>query len=227
MTSSLFQVGHLARLPLGTTYPAVVSHVVQLLARFPDATLTIDATGVGKPVADMFVYAGVNPRLVMITGGTTETRDGNVSSVPHIVLISQLQALLHQGRLRILRALPDAGTLARELSDFRIAFTQSGNMTFNARSGKHDDLLLATALAVWAAQGGGMSNYGIFELYRIKAGGRPNMLHIGLDLGQAHDNTALSIIRRVDDPLPSDYERMPVEETPTQHPQPRAPVTIG
>src|SRR5881227_3967640 len=53
----LFQVGYLARLPLGTPYPAVVTHVTHMLSRPPlrgKAELVIDFTGVGRPVFEMF-----------------------------------------------------------------------------------------------------------------------------------------------------------------------------
>ncbi len=103
----------------------------------------------------MFQYAGISPFGVMITAGTAETRDGMVSGVPKLTLISRVQALLHQGRLKILRSLPQAETLAGELRDFRVEYTTSGNLTFNARSGKHDDLVLGLAIAIWRAHGGG------------------------------------------------------------------------
>src|SRR5438132_13484668 len=58
----IFQVGHLERLPLGTTYPAIVAHVSRLLPKLPGhAELVIDFTGVGRPVFDMFVYSGISP----------------------------------------------------------------------------------------------------------------------------------------------------------------------
>jgi hypothetical protein len=61
MSNSIYQVGHLARLPLGTVYPAIVGHVGQLLGQLPGASLAIDLTGVGRPVFDMFVYSGISP----------------------------------------------------------------------------------------------------------------------------------------------------------------------
>jgi hypothetical protein len=225
MSNVLYQVGHLARLPLGTTYPAVVEHVGRILGRFPGAELAIDMTGVGRPVFDMFHWSSINPTGVQITAGTAETRDGNVCHVPKLVLVSRLQALLHQGRLKILRQLPEAETLIRELQDFRVEYTQFGNLTFNARSGRHDDLVLALAIAVWRAEGGGMSNRGIFEYYRERAtGSRGTPLFIGLDLGQSRDHTAICIVRRVDNPAPADYVSMPVEGPPqAAHPRGSAP----
>jgi hypothetical protein len=212
--TTLYQVGYLMRLPLGTIYPGVVAHVGRLLAQLPGAELAIDLTGVGRPVFDMFHYSGISPTGVNITAGTAETREGNVCSVPKLTLVSRLQALLHQGRLKILRQLPEAETLIRELNDFRVQYTAAGNLGFNARSGRHDDLVLALAIAVWRAEGGGMSSWGLFEATRIRAGGAPTAFYIGCDLGQARDPSAVCIVRKVENPVPEDFVSMPVAEPP-------------
>jgi hypothetical protein len=47
--------------------------------------------------------------------------------------------------------LPDASILLRELQDFLVTFTSTGYAVFNARSGAHDDLILAVAVAVFGA----------------------------------------------------------------------------
>src|SRR6187551_3838159 len=163
----IFQVGHLDRVPLGTPYPGVVAHVGRLLTKLPGhSELVIDFTGAGRPVFDMFVYSGISPTGVLITGGTADTRDGATCSVPKLTLVSRLQALLHEGRLKILRELAEAETLVRELQDFRIEFTAAGHLTFNARTGKHDDLVLALAIAVWRAYGGGIASWASVEAMR-------------------------------------------------------------
>ena len=202
----IFQVGHLERLPLGTPYPAIVAHVGRLLGKLPAGTeLVIDITGVGKPVFEMFTYAGISPLGVLITAGTAETRDGVICGVPKLTLVSRLQALLHEGRLKILRELAEAETLVRELQDFQVEFTATGHLTFNARSGKHDDLVLALAIAVWRAHGGGMASFGYFEWARQLATGssasEPRYF-VGVDLGQSRDPTAIAVARRVDPPRP-------------------------
>jgi hypothetical protein len=216
MTASpppIFQVGHLERVPLGTPYPGIVAHVGRLLTKLAGhPELVIDFTGVGRPVFDMFVYSGISPTGILITGGTAETCDGPTCSVPKLTLVSRLQALLHEGRLKILRELAEAETLVRELQDFRIEFTAAGHLTFNARSGKHDDLVLALAIAVWRAHGGGKSNYGLFEYYRQPATGsaasEPRYF-VGVDLGQARDPTAIAVVRRVDPPRPVPEDQKP------------------
>ena len=208
----IFQVGHLERVPLGTPYPGVVAHVARLLTKLPDhSELVIDFTGVGRPVFDMFVYSGISPTGVLITGGTAETRDGATCSVPKLTLVSRLQALLHEGRLKILRELAEAETLVRELQDFRVEFTAAGHLTFNARTGKHDDLVLALAIAVWRAYGGGMASYGVWEATRRQAMGskasEPRYF-VGVDLGQSRDPTAIAVVRRVE-PISSPEKRSP------------------
>jgi hypothetical protein len=202
----VFQVGHLERLPLGTPYPAIVAHVGRLLPNLPGRPeLIIDFTGVGRPIFDMFVCSGIYPTGVLITGGTTETREGRTCAVPKLTLVSRLQALLHEGRLKILRELPEAETLVRELQDFRMEFTAAGHLTFNARSGKHDDLVLALAIAVWRAYGGGNGSWELFQLQRRKAGlesASEPRYYVGVDLGQSRDPTAIAVVRRVEPPGP-------------------------
>jgi hypothetical protein len=209
----IFQVGHLERMPLGTPYPGIIAHVGRLLAKLPAGTeLIIDFTGVGRPVFDMFVYSGISPLGVLITGGTVETSDGATRSVPKLTLVSRLQALLHEGRLKIQRELAEAETLVRELQDFRVEFTAAGHLTFNARTGKHDDLVLALAIAVWRAHGGGMAQYGHFEWMRWQAMGSKApepRYYVGVDLGQSRDPTAIAVVRRVDPPTPAPENEKP------------------
>jgi hypothetical protein len=152
----IFQVGHLSRLPLGTTYPAIVAHVIGQMSHPKlrgKAELVIDYTGVGRPVFDLFRVQGMSPIGVAITGGSAITRDGPIWSVPKGHLISRVQALLHELRLKIHADLQDAGALVRELQEFRVNFTESGYAQFNARVGAHDDLVLALAIALWHSYG--------------------------------------------------------------------------
>ena len=205
----IFQVGYLERLPLGTSYPGVVAHIGRLLGKLPAGTdLVIDITGVGKPIFEMFTYSGISPLGVLITAGVSETRDGPICGVPKLTLVSRLQGLLHEGRLKILRELAEAETLVRELQDFRVEFTAAGHLTFNARTGKHDDLVLALAIAVWRAYGGGMASYGFWELTRRQAMGSKasDPYFVGVDLGQSRDPTAIAVVRRIEPlwPIPTD-----------------------
>ncbi|MGY0799055.1 hypothetical protein ACW7G0_08390 [Lysobacter sp. A286] len=150
-----YEVQHLERLQLGMPYPAQVDRLEAMVCRPPLShaapRVLVDYTGVGRPVFDMFAGRPALRRAqgVVITGGRETSSTTAGWSVPKGELVSKLQALLHAGELRIASTLPDAPVLLRELQDFRVRFTESGNATFNAREGAHDDLVLALALAVF------------------------------------------------------------------------------
>jgi hypothetical protein len=136
-----FESRYLQRLPLQTSYPAVIAHVARLLARPPlagNCELVIDTTGVGRAVADMFTTSGLHFTGVTITGGDNEGMDSDTTSnwhVSKIQLVSRLQALFHSGDLKIAKSLPEATILATELQDFRASISEAGYASFGQRSG--------------------------------------------------------------------------------------------
>jgi hypothetical protein len=74
-----YAVRHLERLPLGTPYPEVGTHLVRLFAGPPLAgtILAVDFTGVGRPVLDLLRRTKIpaSLRAVTITGGSKATFD--------------------------------------------------------------------------------------------------------------------------------------------------------
>ncbi|MBA3520027.1 MAG: hypothetical protein H0T75_20860 [Rhizobiales bacterium] len=66
-------------------------------------------------------------------------------------MISTLDARLHTGELKFSDALADADAMSEELRDFRRKVSDAGRSTYAARVGRHDDLVLAVAIAVWWA----------------------------------------------------------------------------
>jgi hypothetical protein len=204
--NAIFQVGYLERIALGTSYPAIAQHVRRLYSGLPSSTeVVLDATGLGGPVFEIFVGIGISPIGIMITAGTAQSEDKKFLHVPKMLLISRLQALLHEGRLKIQKSLPEAAVLMGELLDYRIQYTAAGHLTFNAREGRHDDLVLALAIACYRAAGDGVRYAGLMEYYRRVAGGVADPQYfIGVDLGQARDPTAVAIVRRVEFPTPAE-----------------------
>ena len=152
-----FDVRHLARLPLGLSYPEVVAEVGRLLHRPPladNCELVIDETGVGRAVADIFDNAGLRPLRVTITAGSEQTQhSGRAWHVPKQVLISTLDARLHTGELKFAAELGEASTMQDELKDFRRKVSAAGRYSYEARVGKHDDLVLAVAIGLWSLVG--------------------------------------------------------------------------
>jgi len=168
----IFQIGHLERLPLQTPYPGVVNHVGHLIQRLRGPSeLVIDYTGVGRPVFDMFQIAGMSPIGVSIVAGDVISSEGLIYKVPKLMLISRVQALLHAGRLKIHKGLAEAGALVSEMQSFQASVSDHGYWRFGARSGKHDDLVLAVAIALWRSHGDTcFSGWGTFEYYRQQYG---------------------------------------------------------
>jgi hypothetical protein len=93
---------------------------------------------------------------VTITDGqhVSETEDGS-RHVPKKELVTGLQLLLQGRRFQNARSLPEAGTLVRELENFRVQITLAAHESFGAwPEGQHDDLVLAAAFAGWWAERG-------------------------------------------------------------------------
>jgi hypothetical protein len=149
-----FDVRHLERLPLSTTYPDISAYVAGVMGRNPlresGAQLVVDQTGCGRPVCDILRRAGLRFIAVTITGGDVETCVSHDEwRVAKHLLITSLDAKLATKELRFSAKLKEAAVMKAELQDFRRSISATGFVTFNARSGAHDDLIIATALAVY------------------------------------------------------------------------------
>jgi hypothetical protein len=144
---------HLQRFPFGTPYPSVVDEVEDMLRRPPlrgCCDLVVDATGVGRPVVDLFSERELRPVAVIITGGMEATEDDAGWRVPKRDLVSSVQVGLQSRTLRVARDLPEAELLAGELLNFQVKVTAAAHDTYGAwREGTHDDLVLAVALGCW------------------------------------------------------------------------------
>jgi len=155
-----YAVRYLRRFSLGTPYPRICEEVRAHVLRPPlvgKVQLVVDATGVGRPVLDIFRKAQLGHGVIGISihGGDTVTREtaSTVYRVPKRDLVSSLQLLFQERRLKISKDLPEAEVLAQELRNFRAQITEAGNETYGVwRSGEHDDLVLAVSLAAWLAE---------------------------------------------------------------------------
>ncbi len=153
-----YDVRYLNRLPLGLSYVDQVAEVRRYLGRPPlrdNCELVIDDTGVGKAVGDLFDDAGMEPTRVTITAGEKQSGfiGGKRWHVAKSLLISHLDARLHTGELRFAASLTEAGAMQEELKDFRRKVSAAGRYSFEARGGKHDDLVLAVAIGLWVLVG--------------------------------------------------------------------------
>ncbi len=161
------------RYRLGTTYMAIVGDVLRVCSRLelqPRPRLVLDATGVGVAVVEMFTsalrdYPDIETHSITITSGESFsavpglTRSNLVARgqwrVAKTQLIGAIRAVLESRRFKVSKdpttgkPIEFAEVLVRELQNFRERITEAANMTYEARQGTHDDLVLATALPVW------------------------------------------------------------------------------
>jgi hypothetical protein len=167
-----YQLRHIKRWHLGTSYPDVARDVVALLMKPPlqAACLVIDQTGVGRAVVDLLAEAirgqvrqarqdhvftftpGFCP--ITITAGhvVNPGKTGGLC-VPKKDLVSVMQTLLQTRRLGFAEALPEVRVLMKELENFRVKVSAAAHEVYEAwREGDHDDLVLATALAAWVGE---------------------------------------------------------------------------
>ena len=151
----------LYRWPLQSKYLEIVGRLARYFNQ-PDtigSMLVIDHTGVGRPVYEQILSDLTRANCSFTMLGVTITGGHAVSNhapghwrVAKGVLVGVMRAVMGTGRLK---AAPSehSHTLIRELETFKVKVSAVGNETFESwREKDHDDLVLATALALWAAE---------------------------------------------------------------------------
>jgi hypothetical protein len=151
------EVRHLERYELGTPYARIVERIIEMAHNPPfselPAVLLVDKTGVGAAVLDSFDHSGVRPTAITIHGGSAVSHDPQRRGyrVPKRDLVSAVQVLLQNRRLKVAAGLPEAATLKKELLNFRVKVNPATahDSYEHWREGDHDDLVLAVAMACW------------------------------------------------------------------------------
>jgi len=153
-----YHLRHIERPERGTTYPKIVERIKELTdspqLKGKNKAVVVDVTGCGRPVWDLMKTCGFRCRLsgITITGGNTVTKDGDIYNVPKRDLISALQVAFQNGQLKIADGLPEAETLVREFTNFKVKINLNGHDQYEAwREGIHDDIVLSAAMGMWLA----------------------------------------------------------------------------
>lgn len=154
--ASEYTIRHIRRLPLGTSYPDVATHIADMLCSpllaGRKVRVLIDVTGVGRPVYDDLrreVALRKEAREVVlkpISFAHGEKYNRSTGVLGKAYLVSRLQSLLQSGRVHA----PDTAEVKATLDELRvyeIKVSQDGKDTYGASIGKHDDLATALALA--------------------------------------------------------------------------------
>jgi hypothetical protein len=151
-----YHLRHLERLRLNTPYPVVAQRVqilISLMGRH-HTQLVMDFTGVGAPVFDLLKAAGMNPVAITITSGHSVSETREHLHVSKRVLIGTLVALFGASRLKIAAGIPNAAELIEELLNLQVKIHRRTRQESYGAKGrrKHDDLVLALALAAFYAE---------------------------------------------------------------------------
>ena len=137
------------------SYTEQCSRLRRLLLAGPlreeNVTLVIDFTGVGRPVAEMLRSQGLKPICVTITAGTSVNDNGWTLTVPKADLVSVASILHHNTRVTYSPQLRLGERLVSEFAAFQRSTTATGRAVYGGK-GEHDDLVLATALALWQGE---------------------------------------------------------------------------
>jgi hypothetical protein len=127
------------RLPHGLEYGEIVEEVSRVARAFQPARFVVDATGAGNPVVDY-----LTPEFPQVEGYTFTNA---LSNPKKYFLIDQLRLGFEQKRLMIF----DDKQMLEELKFFEYERDEETNVIkLHAQSGKHDDYVIALALA-WSA----------------------------------------------------------------------------
>jgi len=160
---------HLERYPLRTPYTEIAAGVAALMrseelggyeydpsrrrTTKTRSELFVDKTGVGAGVTDLLKAKGIIFTAITIHGGEKVHRENGAYSVPKKDLVAALEVPFDTGTLKVAEGLTLWPTLREELLNFRRKQDRrTSHVSYEHwRTGDHDDLVLATAMACWGA----------------------------------------------------------------------------
>lgn len=153
-----FIVRQASRIPLQTNYVTQAKKLIQvyqkLKSRHEAVQLRIDATGVGEGITDILrVYPqDLNLMPIKLTAGKRVHVRSGVYHIPKKDLVESAIARLENGSLVFADSIQDKEAMMNELVSYQSEIKASGHIRYNARTGKHDDLVMALVLGMYDAK---------------------------------------------------------------------------
>lgn len=141
----------------GVSYVSVVDYLIRLRNAPPfsgKSELAIDATAVGRVVADLMWEQNVDFHAVTMTAGQEWSRKGRYVSAGKTFMIENLAVLFAAGDLKFAHDLPLRTEIEQDLASFATSTTAAGNqiITQSRSGGGHGDLGIALILAAFLGQ---------------------------------------------------------------------------
>lgn len=142
-----------------STYTRELQLALDILGQ---SVLIVDETGVGNAVFDIYSQAGLDPFGIVFTGGEnantrrrkelTSSKFGFLSgcNVPKKDLVSSLQVLMEQGRIRRAPGLKYQDEVEIQYRNFIGRINENHYVKYgNSEDTIHDDIIVAHAMAAW------------------------------------------------------------------------------
>lgn len=130
--ANTFEVVHIDRFNQ-IDYPLQKLRIFEEARRWNNATIWIDATGVGDPIFDDLQRMGLDVQPYKFSNASKKS------------LIEKLSIYIEHAKIKI----PNHPDLIRELELYTYEITGTGNTRYGAPNGEHDDMVTSLALAVW------------------------------------------------------------------------------
>lgn len=117
-------------------YPFQKQKIIAIAKGYNNALVCVDATGIGDPIADDLIRAGLAVEPMKLTNESKKQ------------IIEKLVIWIEQKKMSFIN-LDDT---INELTNFTYDISRSGRVIYSAPVGFHDDIVIANALAVWLLQ---------------------------------------------------------------------------
>jgi Terminase RNaseH-like domain len=175
--TSRLQTLRLERLPLRQPYPQQARRLASLVAnlrryaiseatspadRTQPITVLVDVTGIGRATFDLIqeqiTTSNVKIKAVTLTSGSDATTHGHELHVPKQDLIDTLRRAMEENRLQVPTDSREYRALTSELRTFLGTKVSPTSTATGAKSGAHDDLVIALSLAVYGANAATRAN---------------------------------------------------------------------
>lgn len=138
-----FQVAEIIRLDQGAPHSETLAALIDVHRRYRPRFSHFDETGLGIGFNEYIRNAYMQGQFDQRPRGVTFTAQNKFD------VIGALDRLVDEGRINVPDQ-PGADKLRQELTDYRYRYTAAGNITTgSATEAAHDDLVIATALAVF------------------------------------------------------------------------------
>jgi len=113
------------------------SKKVYLNPKWPNAKFILDVGGVGRAIGDMLSAEKIKYIGIQLTGGDTETREGNTFRVSKSHVVGKLLQKWDEGKVQIPPKAPFLPIFSKELRAFRGSMNAQGRARFDAEQGEH------------------------------------------------------------------------------------------